>query len=65
VVDSGTTNHTTPHPNHIYSPRPPSFAYPSSIIVSNGYVLPITSVGDSVLPGSFYLNNVLLAPDLV
>jgi hypothetical protein len=27
--------------------------------------LPITSVGDSVLPGSFYLNNILLAPDIV
>jgi hypothetical protein len=24
-----------------------------------------TSVGDSVLPGSFYLNNILLAPDMV
>jgi hypothetical protein len=40
-------------------------ACPSSIIVSNGSVLPVTSVGDSVLPGLFYLNDVLLAPDLV
>jgi hypothetical protein len=25
----------------------------------------ITSVGDSILPGPFYLNNILLAPDMV
>jgi hypothetical protein len=29
------------------------------------YVLPVTSIGDSVLPGPFYLNDVLVAPDLV
>jgi hypothetical protein len=38
---------------------------PSSIIVGNGSSLPISSVGDSVLPGPFYLNNILLAPDIV
>jgi hypothetical protein len=65
VANSGATNHTTPHPGHIFSPRPPSLAHPSSIIVSNGSVLPVTSVGDSVLLGPFYLNNVLVAPDLV
>jgi hypothetical protein len=51
---NGATNHTTPHPGHIYSP-----------IVSNGSILNVTSVGGSVLPGPFYLNDVLLAPDLV
>jgi hypothetical protein len=65
VADSSATNHTTPHPGHIYSPRPTSFAHPSSIIVSNGSILPVTSVGDSVFPGPFYLNDVLLAVDLV
>jgi hypothetical protein len=44
---------------------PPSLAHPSSIVVSNGFVLPVTSVDDSVLPGPFYLNDVLLAPDHV
>jgi hypothetical protein len=44
---------------------PPSLAHLSSIVVGNGSVLPVTSVGDSVLPGPFYLNDVLLAPDLV
>jgi hypothetical protein len=38
---------------------------PSSIVVGNGSSLPITSVSDSVLPRSFYLNNILLAPDIV
>jgi hypothetical protein len=43
----------------------PSLAHPSSIVVGNGYVLPVTLVDDSVLPGPFYLNNVLVAPGLV
>jgi hypothetical protein len=38
---------------------------PSSIIVGNGSSLPVISVGDLVLPGPFYLNNILLAPDMV
>jgi hypothetical protein len=53
------------HPGHISSPKPPSIAHPSSIAVGNGFVLPITSVGDSVLPESFYLNDVLVAPNLI
>jgi hypothetical protein len=65
VADSGATNHTTPHPGHIFSLRPPSLAHPSSIVVGNGFVPPVTSVGDSVLPGAFYLNDVLVASDLV
>jgi hypothetical protein len=65
VADSSATNHTTPHPGHLFSPRPHSLAHPSSIIVGNGSVLPITSVGDSVLPGPFYLNDVLATLDLV
>jgi hypothetical protein len=38
---------------------------PSSIVVGNGSTLPVTSVGDSVIPGPFYINNILLAPDIV
>jgi hypothetical protein len=65
VVDSGATNHTTSYPDHICSPMPPSFAHPSYIVVSNGSVLSVTSVGDSVLLIPFYLNDVLIAPDLI
>jgi hypothetical protein len=45
--------------------RPPSSTDPSSIIVGNGSALPITSVGDSALPSPFYLNNVLVTPDII
>jgi hypothetical protein len=38
---------------------------PSSIIIHNGSSLPITSVGDSVLIEPFYINNILLAPNIV
>jgi hypothetical protein len=65
VAESSATNHTTPHSDHIFSLRPPSLAHPPSIVVGNGYVLPVTSVGDSVLTGPFYLNDVLIPPDLV
>jgi hypothetical protein len=59
------TNHTTPHLGHIYSPKPPSFAHPFSIIVTNGSVLSVTSIGDSMLLEPFYFYDVLLASDLV
>jgi hypothetical protein len=65
VPDSDASSHTTPYPGNIHSSRPPSSAPPPSIIVGNGSVLSVTSVGDSVLPGSFYLNEILVAPNLV
>jgi hypothetical protein len=65
VADSGATHHTTPSVGNISTLCPLASSNPSSIIVGNGSSLPITSVGDSVLPGPFYLNNILLAPDMV
>jgi hypothetical protein len=59
VVDFGASSHTTPYPGNIHSSHPPS------IIVGNGFVLHVTLVGDSVLPGPFYLNEILVAPNLV
>jgi hypothetical protein len=57
---------TPPHQLVIaHTPHTLTSSSPSSIIVGNGSTLLITSVGDSVLPGLFYLNNILLAPDLV
>jgi hypothetical protein len=38
---------------------------PSSIIIGNGSTLPVNSVGDSVIYGPFYLNNILMAPTIV
>jgi hypothetical protein len=65
VADSGASHHSTPSAGNISHPRTLTSSSPSSIIVGNGSTLLITSVGDSVLPGPFYLNNILLAPDLV
>jgi hypothetical protein len=65
VADSSATHHTTPSVGNISTLRPLASSNPSSIIVGNGSSLSITSVGDSVLPGPFYLNNILLAPDMV
>jgi hypothetical protein len=59
------THHTTPPVGNISTLCPLNSSNPSSIIVGNGSSLPVTSVGDSVLLGPFYLNNVLLAPDMV
>jgi hypothetical protein len=65
VADSGATHHTTPSVGNISTPRPLNSSNPSSIIVGNGSSLPVTSIGDSILAGPFYLNNILLPPDMV
>jgi hypothetical protein len=65
VVDSGATHHITPSVGNISTPHPLNSSNPSSIIVGNGSSLSVTSVGDSVLPRPFYLNNILLASDMV
>jgi hypothetical protein len=65
VVDSGAYNHTTSDASNLTSVRPPTSIDPSFIIVGNGSALPITSVGDSTLPGPFYLNNVLGTAEII
>jgi hypothetical protein len=65
VTDSSASHHSTPSAGNVSHPRTLTSSSPSSIIVGNGSSLPITSVGDSVLLRPFYLNNILLAPDLV
>jgi hypothetical protein len=65
VADSGASNHTTSDVGNLSSVRPPTSTDPSSIVVGNGSALPVTSVGDSALPGPFYLNNVLVTPDII
>lgn len=42
-----------------------SCPFPSSIIVGNGSTLPVTGSGQIVLPGRFFLNNVLIAPNII
>jgi hypothetical protein len=65
VTDFGVLNHTTPDPSNISLFRPPNSPIPSSIVVGNGFVLHVTSVGDTVHPGPFYLNNVLVTIDII
>jgi hypothetical protein len=64
-ADSGASYHTTPSVDNIFNPHPLNSTSPSSIIVGNGSTLPVTSVGDSIIPRPFYPNNILLAPDIV
>jgi hypothetical protein len=65
VTDSGASNHTMPDPDNISLFRPPNPAISSSIVVGNGSVLLVTSVGDTILPRAFYLNNVLITPYII
>jgi hypothetical protein len=65
VADFGVMHHTTPSVGNISTLHPLASSNPSPIVVGNGSSLPITSVGDSVLPEPFYRNNILLAPDMV
>jgi hypothetical protein len=65
VADSGVTHHTTPSVGNIFTLCSLTSSNHSSIVVGNGSSLSITFVGDSVLPGPFYLNNILLAPNMV
>jgi hypothetical protein len=51
VTNSGSSNHTTFNLGNISLFRPPN------PIVGNESILPITSIGDMVLPIPFYLNK--------
>jgi hypothetical protein len=65
VVDFGASSHTTSDAGNFSTIHPPNSTDPSSIIVGNGSYLPITSVGDKTLPNPFYLNNIIVAPDII
>jgi hypothetical protein len=64
VANSDTSNHTTSNAGNLTSIHPPHTNDTSSIIVGNGSPLPVTLVGDTILPGLFYL-NVLVTPDII
>jgi hypothetical protein len=65
VADLGASHHTTHSVGNISNPHPLNYTSLSSIVVGNGSTLPVTLVGDSVISRPFYLNNILLAPDIV
>jgi hypothetical protein len=64
-TDSGVSNHTTSSVGNLASVCSPLLTNPSSIIVDNGSFLSVTSVGNTDLLGPFYLNNVLVTPDII
>jgi hypothetical protein len=64
VIDSGASYHTTPTASMLSRSHPPHSSHPASIVVGNGSTLPVTSVCALVLPGPFYLNDVLVAPHI-
>jgi hypothetical protein len=65
VIDSDATNHTTLDASNLTSVCPPNSTDPSSIIVGNISALMVTLVGDSALPDLFYLNSILVTPDII
>jgi hypothetical protein len=65
VADSGASYHTTADAGILSSTSPAHPSLPSSIIVGNGFALPVTSIGDTVLPGTFRLTNVRVAPHII
>jgi hypothetical protein len=64
VIDYGASYHTSPTAGVLSRSHPPHPSHPPLTIVGNGSTLPITSIGASVLPTPFYLNNVLVAPHI-
>lgn len=65
VVDSSASYHTTSTVSMLSCSHPLHLSHPSYIIVGNNSTLPVTSVGDSILPGPFHLNKVLVAPHII
>jgi hypothetical protein len=62
VMDSGASSHMTLDSGNIslfHSWRS------TSIMVGNRSTLPVTTSGHSIISGPFYLNNILVAPDIV
>jgi hypothetical protein len=65
VADSGASYHTTPDAGTLSTTHPFDPSLPSSIVIGDRSVLPVTSAGDGVLPGHFRLRNILVAPNII
>jgi len=62
IIDSGATDHMTPHSSYFSSYN--TLSYNQHITVANGYNTPITGRGNIHLQPSFSLKNVLHVPNL-
>jgi hypothetical protein len=65
VADSSASNNTTSDAGNLTYIHPPHINDPSPIIVGNESSLPVTLVGDTTLPDLFYLNNILVTPNII
>jgi len=63
--DSGATSHMTSDSSSLSFLSSPRYPFPSSIVVGDGSLLPVTATGAAHLPGSLSLNNVLVSPKLI
>ena len=61
-VDSGASQHMTPHLQHIQTPSP--YTGNNTITVGNGCSLPISHSGSTTLPNSLQIKNILHVPCL-
>jgi hypothetical protein len=60
--DSGAYSHMTSTPHSLSQTFSPRYPAPSSIIVGNGSMIPVTATGSTELPHSLRLNNILVSP---
>jgi hypothetical protein len=65
VACFGASNHTTSSARNLTFVRPPLLTDRSSIVVGNWSSLLVTLVGNTALLGPFYLNNVLVTPNII
>ena len=63
--DLGATSHMTSQSTSLSHVRFPRYPTPSSTIVSNGSILPITAIGNIEFPHALLLNNVHVSPQLI
>lgn len=67
-IDSGASNHMTSDPGNLSVAYPPPLSSPTSIVVGNGSLLPITSTGSTSLvcfDRPLHLRNVLATPQII
>jgi hypothetical protein len=63
--NSGATSHVNSDVGTLSFPYAPWYPLPSSIIVGNGSLLPVTATSIAHLSESLRLNNVLISPQLI
>ena len=63
-LDTGASSHMTSHDGTLSHSSTPRFPSPTSIVVGNGSLLPVTATGKAQL-GPLVLNNVLVSPQLI